>query len=61
MFESGQGAFSDGEVDQRLVEVLISFGFDRERSYLALKVTQNELDSAVDLLSSDDGSTLEQL
>ena len=61
MTESGQSNNGGEDVDQMEVTMLISIGFDRERSCLALKLTQNDLDSAVDLLTSEEGATLESL
>ena len=51
----------DVEVDQTKVTLLIDFGFDRERSCLALKLKGNDVDEAVDLLTSDEGADLATL
>ena len=49
------------EVDNTKVALLIDFGFDRERSSLALKLSQNDVDEAVDILTSDTGADLASL
>ena len=41
--------------------MLIDFGFDRERSSLALKLSGNIIDGAVELLTADEGSDLASL
>jgi uncharacterized UBP type Zn finger protein len=47
-------------VDQDKVALLVDFGFPREESTLALKITQNDTEAAVELLVAG-GSTLESL
>ena len=41
--------------------MLLDFGFDRERICLALKLSANDIDGAVELLTSDEGSDLASL
>ena len=43
------------------MNMLLDFGFDREPSCLALKLSANDIDSAVELLTSDEGSDLASL
>jgi hypothetical protein len=47
-------------VDQAKVSMLIDFGFPKEESQLALKITNNDTEAAVELLVAG-GSTLESL
>ena len=41
--------------------MLLDFGFDRERICLALKLSANDIDGAVELLTNDEGSDLASL
>ena len=48
------------EVDQAKVTQLLDFGFQREQASLALKITQNDVELAVELLTGEK-SDLESL
>ena len=41
--------------------MLLDFGFDRERSCLALKLSENDIDGAVEILTQDEGEDLASL
>ena len=41
--------------------MLIEFGFERENCRLALWLRNNDIEQAVELLTSDEGSSLEAL
>ena len=55
------GASSSDEVDYQKVTMLLDFGFDRERASLALKLASNDVEAAVEILTSDEGSDLASL
>ena len=41
------------EVDQAKVSTLLDFGFTREQATLALKITKNDIEQSVELLTSE--------
>lgn len=51
------------EVDQSMVNQLVEFGFERELSCLALKLTLegDSIEEAIEILTSEDGSDLQSL